>query len=52
MSQKSTSGNVDPVMWSDVASRILMNAVCHPIEYAKVLIQVNIHLLIINNQCY
>ncbi|XP_020298045.1 mitochondrial carrier homolog 2-like isoform X1 [Pseudomyrmex gracilis] len=39
MSQKSNSGNVDPVMWSDVASRILMNAVCHPIEYAKVLIQ-------------
>ncbi|EZA60416.1 Mitochondrial carrier-like protein [Ooceraea biroi] len=28
------------VLWSDIASRILINVVSHPIEYAKVLIQV------------
>lgn len=31
------------VLWSDIASRILINVVSHPIEYAKVLIQVMIH---------
>lgn len=28
------------VLWSDIASRILINVVSHPIEYAKVLIQI------------
>ncbi|XP_032677266.1 mitochondrial carrier homolog 2 isoform X2 [Odontomachus brunneus] len=31
----------DPeVLWSDIASRILINVVSHPMEYAKVLIQI------------
>ncbi|RLU16416.1 hypothetical protein DMN91_010484 [Ooceraea biroi] len=30
------------VLWSDIASRILINVVSHPIEYAKVLIQVKV----------
>lgn len=28
------------ILWSDIAGRILINAVFYPIEYAKVLIQV------------
>lgn len=28
------------VLWSDITSRILINAITHPIEYAKVLIQI------------
>lgn len=28
------------VLWSDITGRILINAITHPIEYAKVLIQV------------
>lgn len=35
----------DPeVLWSDIASRILINVVAHPMEYAKVLIQVKLYL--------
>lgn len=30
----------DEPLWSDIALRMLMNTVSHPIEYAKVLIQV------------
>ncbi|XP_028048470.1 mitochondrial carrier homolog 2 isoform X2 [Monomorium pharaonis] len=28
------------ILWSDIAGRILVNAISHPIEYAKVLIQI------------
>lgn len=28
------------ILWSDIAGRILINAISYPIEYAKVLIQV------------
>lgn len=43
----------DPeVLWSDIASRILINVVSHPMEYAKVLIQVKIYLLICENSIY
>jgi len=28
------------VLWTDITGRILINAITHPIEYAKVLIQV------------
>nr|XP_012223507.1 PREDICTED: mitochondrial carrier homolog 2-like [Linepithema humile]XP_012223508.1 PREDICTED: mitochondrial carrier homolog 2-like [Linepithema humile]XP_012223509.1 PREDICTED: mitochondrial carrier homolog 2-like [Linepithema humile]XP_012223512.1 PREDICTED: mitochondrial carrier homolog 2-like [Linepithema humile]XP_012223513.1 PREDICTED: mitochondrial carrier homolog 2-like [Linepithema humile]XP_012223514.1 PREDICTED: mitochondrial carrier homolog 2-like [Linepithema humile] len=41
-----SSSNMPPksketeVLWSDIAGRILLNAISHPIEYAKVLIQI------------
>ena len=36
---KKIMDNDDP-LWSKIAVRIVINAVSHPIEYAKVLIQV------------
>jgi len=34
------------ILWSDIAGRILINAISYPIEYAKVLIQVKTCLLV------
>ena len=42
MPLKHTSKDTE-ILWSDIAGRILVNAISYPIEYAKVLIQVKMY---------